>query len=1040
MIKWLASLLLVVNGLFFANAQITGYELVPAVVHTGAYADGVDLTGFITWHLFVTVTNPTDHVSAIYGTDYNLTPGVPDDEDIEWVFDCELFQHEFAGPSALDNNCGFWGDAFLPSMEYDSFFTFDALSSCDPDLVNYIIALPVADAINNFEGTPGGAPNGDYFDGGTFFVDDGAIFTLNDNINGIAGPDLKVLIAQLTTCGGFTLEFGVQVFIDGDGNTPDNEILFIDAQNPCEANPIDTLINIVTPLNCFGETATIEFAGGGNGDVTYEVWDQSDTTSLYTQIGDPILDGFGDGCYFVTMMDSIGCPDTSGVFCFIEPTLLEMTTDLTSDVLCFGDLTGEICVDVIGGTPDYTISTCDGQVIANGSCVDGLSCGLCIIEVEDLNGCAVSEDIQVNCPDELLVDIDKTNVSCNGACDGTIVGSIDGGTGTFDVTVLLDGDPFTEFLNSEGPFDLELLDLCPGTYDVSALDDEGCLLSDSYIVTEPEVLEIVIALGNVSCAGLCDGEVNIIIDGGTGPFNTEILDADGIVVGVADLCGGTYAVTVTDENLCAISDSFEILEPEGISYEIFTQGANCFGFCDGVVFVQNLTGGDGVFDLTLDGNPLDLNIAPDSVGWITVCAGMHNVEISYNSGACLETIADIEILEPEELQMNILSTNITCSGDNDGTIDIQCIGGFGDVWIISPDTLLCPNFIDSLGIGDYQLTIEDSLGCQSTQLVSIIEPTMFFGGVDSLSNVVCQGDCDGYMSFAVQGGVPDYTIVLNSDLITGSQNELCAGEYTLSIMDQNGCLIEEEFEITEPNALDLIIAPNNATCTGMNNGVAAVVDIGGTGPVEISFIPEDLDLSELFAGVYPVYAIDSVGCEVQDTIFIGLDVVTDMELFLFSSPETCWNEDDGTATLAVLGGFQPLSYYWDDPLEQNTSTAIGLPADEWYTVVIVDSLGCTLDTAVFIDHNAGCFFISTAVTPNGDGYNDTWTLGGFEYFNDVVVQVYNRWGQVLYESRGYSVPWDGRHNGKKLPVADYYYIITYSNNELPLTGTVTLKY
>jgi gliding motility-associated-like protein len=1039
MIKWLATVFLVISGYLATDAQITGYELVPAVVHTGAYADGVDLNGYITWHLYVTVTNPTDVMSAVFGTDYNFTPNLPDDEDIDWVFDCNLFQHEFAGPNALDNNCSFWGDAFFPSMEFDSFFTFDALSGCDPDYVSYVIALPLAGAINLFEGTPGGAPNGDYFDGGTFFVDDGAYFTLNDG-NGVAGPDLRVLIAQLTTCGSFNLEFGVQIFIEANGNNPDLEIFNVFGENPCIANPMDTVVNIIEALDCFGQTATIEFGGGGNGDITYEVWDDSDGTLISTQAGDPELGGFAEGCYYVSMIDEIGCVDTSSVFCFIEPTLLEMTAELTSDVVCFGDNTGEICIDVIGGTPGYTISTCDGQVIANGTCVDGLGCGLCTVQVEDLNGCIVSEDIQVNCPEELLFDIVQTHVSCNSACDGTLTGSITGGTGTLDVTVLLNGDPFTTIVDAATPFDLDLSDLCFGTYDVSVVDDEGCSLTDTYIVTEPDVLAIVLAPTDMSCAGICDGSVGILIEGGTGPFVTEVLDVDNNVVGVVDLCAGVYTVTVTDDHLCPVSDTFEIVEPDGITYEIFIENASCFGFCDGVVFVQDLVGGDGVFDLTLDGNPVDLDIAPDSVGWITACAGMHEVVITYNSGACSESISDIEITEPVELQMNILTTDITCTGDDNGTIDVQCIGGSGDVWIISPDTLLCPNIIDSLSTGNYQVTIEDSLGCQVTQLIPIVEPNPFSGGVDSLSHVVCHGDCDGYMSFIVQGGVPDYTVALNNNLIAGPQNELCAGEYTLVIMDQNGCVIEEDFEITEPAALDLIIAPSNATCTGMNDGVAAVVDIGGTGPVEVTFQPEDLDLSELYAGVYPVYAIDSVGCEVQDTIFIGVDVVTDMELFMFSSPETCWNEDDGTATIAVIGGFLPLSYYWDDPLEQNTSTAIGLPADEWYTVIIIDSLGCTLDTAVFIDHNAGCFFISTALTPNGDGYNDTWTLGGFEYFSDVVVQVYNRWGQVLYESKGYSVPWDGRHNGKKLPVADYYYIITYSKNELPLTGTVTLKY
>ncbi|MFM1930899.1 MAG: hypothetical protein RL226_202, partial [Bacteroidota bacterium] len=78
--------------------------------------------------------------------------------------------------------------------------------------------------------------------------------------------------------------------------------------------------------------------------------------------------------------------------------------------------------------------------------------------------------------------------------------------------------------------------------------------------------------------------------------------------------------------------------------------------------------------------------------------------------------------------------------------------------------------------------------------------------------------------------------------------------------------------------------------------------------------------------------------------------------------------------------------------------------------------------------------------PNGDGANDEWVIGGLEFFPSSSVQIFNRWGQLLFESKGYPNRWDGTYNGNILPIADYYYVITYDNSKDPITGTVTIKY
>jgi gliding motility-associated-like protein len=85
-------------------------------------------------------------------------------------------------------------------------------------------------------------------------------------------------------------------------------------------------------------------------------------------------------------------------------------------------------------------------------------------------------------------------------------------------------------------------------------------------------------------------------------------------------------------------------------------------------------------------------------------------------------------------------------------------------------------------------------------------------------------------------------------------------------------------------------------------------------------------------------------------------------------------------------------------------------------------------------------FIADALTPNNDGFNDDWVVGGLEDFPLSTLMVFNRWGQKLFETTGGQVRWDGRFNGARLPVADYYYAIELFPGALPIRGTVTLKY
>ncbi|GGK86855.1 gliding motility-associated C-terminal domain-containing protein [Rufibacter glacialis] len=144
------------------------------------------------------------------------------------------------------------------------------------------------------------------------------------------------------------------------------------------------------------------------------------------------------------------------------------------------------------------------------------------------------------------------------------------------------------------------------------------------------------------------------------------------------------------------------------------------------------------------------------------------------------------------------------------------------------------------------------------------------------------------------------------------------------------------------------------------------------------------------------------------------------------------------AELEATGG---LSYSWSpsrglnnaqiaNPVAKPTETTI-------YTVTVTTQDGCTSSDQVTITV-LNPIEVPNGFTPNGDGINETWEVLHLKSYPNCQVEIFNRWGNRVFESKGYQTPWDGRMNGQPLPAATYYYIIRLGEKETPITGNVTL--
>jgi gliding motility-associated-like protein len=111
--------------------------------------------------------------------------------------------------------------------------------------------------------------------------------------------------------------------------------------------------------------------------------------------------------------------------------------------------------------------------------------------------------------------------------------------------------------------------------------------------------------------------------------------------------------------------------------------------------------------------------------------------------------------------------------------------------------------------------------------------------------------------------------------------------------------------------------------------------------------------------------------------------------------------------------------------------------DITYTITVVDNNGCSAadDLSIKVLKMP---VIPNVFTPNNDGINDSWQVKYLAGFTDCSVEIYNRYGQLIYRCTGYNNPWNGTVNGKPVPAATYYYIINLKNNLKPLSGFVDI--
>jgi gliding motility-associated-like protein len=182
-------------------------------------------------------------------------------------------------------------------------------------------------------------------------------------------------------------------------------------------------------------------------------------------------------------------------------------------------------------------------------------------------------------------------------------------------------------------------------------------------------------------------------------------------------------------------------------------------------------------------------------------------------------------------------------------------------------------------------------------------------------------------------------------------------------------------------------------------------------------------------GNYSVMATNAAGCTTDASIDISF--LANPILNLHDTTICVYQRR--AVTLTAPPGFA--KYVWNNVAGHQTFD-VALPQTVHLTVT--DNNGCTAAQTVTVTEKCGLVYIPNTFTPNGDGINDLWDIQGLD--NTSVIKVFNRYGLLIYQNKGYSAAWDGRYNGKPLPQGVYYYLITAKYNQQTFSGSITIIY
>ena len=830
----------------------------------------------------------------------------------------------------------------------------------------------------------------------------------------------------------------------------------------------------VSPVVCFGDSSgslSIEVSGY-SGPYDYAVFFADGSPSGVAGSGDtaagPLtIPGLSGGNYFVQVVQTGApfCQEDSNVVTIVSPDLaLAAVVSEVANVTCTNDQ-GEILVAPEGGYAPFDIiltNTSTGQSYpatgVNTRVFTGLSAGSYTVVVTDAAGCVYTDSIVLTEPLPITADITAApaSLACYGDENGTVSAiNVSGGEGSYNYQLnVYDESGSTIVFTSGTQPDPVFTGLGAGIYSITVTDGWNCFAeTPRATITEPtEVFSNLVQVSQMTCNN--DAEIRLTATGGTGPYQYS---TDGInfspmsggnthTFSVAD---GVYQYYVRDSFGCEadLSNqvSIEPVAPLVLTIDDSAAVINCTGEAT-ASFTAVATGALGNYQYSLyaDATLSTLLAGPQAEGTFSgLPAGSYWVRAT--SVDCEEVSPEIIIDEPVPLQIDREEfTNVTCSGEADGTITVEVSGGTGTIlYAITPnlnqfDTV---NTFTDLEAGVYDVIAQDENGCFIPFQFTITEPLPLEVSATAMPEV-CVGTQDGSIEVTITGGTAPYSTAFNSnqdaDFVEGQTSfpGLETGTYVIFVRDAQGCETNTIVEIAPGVNLGAQVTPMYE-CTDIlpDNYLEVVLDDPSMADQVMyaldSTDPADMQLEANFASIAPgphYLAISHAN---------GCVLTIDFEIAAFEPLTLTLQQSNINEITAIAAGGQPEYTFFFNEEDYGTDNTYNITETGTYTVRVVDQNGCVAEAQIFMEFMD--IVIPNFFTPDGDGMNDFWTPQNIEAFPEILIKIYDRYGRVVAEVTAANA-WDGTYDARELPTGDYWYVIKLNgeNDTREFVGHFTL--
>jgi len=776
--------------------------------------------------------------------------------------------------------------------------------------------------------------------------------------------------------------------------------------SPLTASSTSPLFNGFN-ISCYsGNNGSINLTpSGGTAGYTF-LWSGPSAYSSTTED----ISSLSAGIYSVIVTDANNCIYNYSTT-LTQPPILALSTTITPATCpAFND--GAISLNVSGGTPAYLYNwSGPGAFTSTSSNISGLLAGNYSLTVTDANGCSKYGVYTVTQPGAIVISNTVSvypggnNVSCYGTNNGSITVNVSGGTPAYNY---LWSGPASYTANTA-----TINSLYGGTYQLVVTDFNGCIQSKQITLTQP--LQITNTLTpsvfagnyNITCNGASTGSINLVSNGGT-PAYTYIWNGPSGFTStsqnISALLAGAYTITTTDINSCTGTTTIQLTQPAVLSSSVSSPtvsgGYNitCNGLSNGAINLTS-TGGTTPYSYSWNGPSSYTSTLQNPSGLL---AGSYSIAITDANG-CI-TNNTITLTQPNALIASALSPtvnggyNITCNGQNNGSINLTVNGGtpvYSYAWTGTGAYTSTQQNPSGLIAGNYSVLITDANNCTGATTISLTQPSVLTSTVSSPTviggyNISCNGFTNGSISLNINGGTSAYGYSWNgpSGYTTTVQNPsaLAAGLYNVVITDINGCTTTNSINLTQPASLNISLnSPTyaggyNITCSGYNNGAIYLTNGGGTptytyswsGP--LSYTSTSQNPSGLIAGTYSVVLTDANSCTISSNITLTEPIALTGSI---TSPTvtggynvTCNSYTNGSVSQLINGGTIPYSYNWSNGSTTQNINNVGAGT---YTVIITDANNCSITQSITLTQPQSLF--ASASSPSFFGGNNINCFG-----------------------------------------------------------------